>query len=142
MEDCILLPVFKSWYALGILCLTSVCHALNHTAGSPGKDLNHSPKLNCVTVSCNTWLNRWHEIELFFDRNCSVFISLWCSEHDTSPTMYAKPIWRYWILLLSRGVTFLPLTAVHVSIVFPLFQTTANIPQLSDADSGSCCFLY
>ena len=59
--DCVVLDVVKCWYAVGIQYLTSVCHALNHTAGSTGKEWNHSAKLNCIIISWAKWWNLWHE---------------------------------------------------------------------------------
>ena len=40
-----MLPVFKCWYAVGILYLTSICPALNPTAGSTRKEWNHNVKI-------------------------------------------------------------------------------------------------
>ena len=61
MGDCIVLPVVNRWCAVGFLYLTSVCHALNPTAGSTRKEWNHTPKLRCITISCHTLLYLWYD---------------------------------------------------------------------------------
>ena len=52
MGYCIVLPVVMCWYAVGMLYLTSVRHALNPTAGSNRKEWDKTTKLEYITISC------------------------------------------------------------------------------------------